>query len=194
MPLAFAAHAGSMLALTGTAINVLVADAAVDAGVGRFGYFEYALNGVPLLIGTIVIVLLFGERLLPNRMPRHIPPDFSTHLRTLRRQYGLDARVHRLRLRPDSPYVGRSQMALNLHTYPDVDLVGVQARGEGNLLINAVLAAGDVLIIRGDPDSVQRLAIDGELDSRSGPAANGSDQLVSSRYGVAEVVFRPGPA
>ena len=191
IPLAFAAHAGSMLALTGTAINVLVADAAVDAGAGRFGFFEYALNGIPLLIGTIAIVLLFGERLLPNRKPRQMPPDFSTHLRTLGRQYGLTVRMHRLRLRPDSPYVGRSQAALELHTYPDVDLVGVQARGEGELLRDAVLAAGDVLIIRGDSDSVQRLAVDGELDTRSGPAANGSDRLVTSRYGVAEVVIPP---
>ncbi len=34
LPLAFAAHAGSMLALTGTPVNVLVGNAADDAGVG----------------------------------------------------------------------------------------------------------------------------------------------------------------
>ena len=39
MPLAFGAHAGSMLALTGTPVNMIVADAAQDAGVGRFGFF-----------------------------------------------------------------------------------------------------------------------------------------------------------
>ena len=37
LPLAFAAHAGSLLALTGTPVNVIVSDAAADAGVGRFG-------------------------------------------------------------------------------------------------------------------------------------------------------------
>ena len=32
MPLAFSAHAGSMLALTGTPVNIIVSDAAADAG------------------------------------------------------------------------------------------------------------------------------------------------------------------
>ena len=67
LPLAFGAHAGSLLALTGTPVNVIVSDAAADAGVGRFGFFEFALVGVPLVAGTIAIVVLFGERLLPHR-------------------------------------------------------------------------------------------------------------------------------
>jgi len=55
---------------------VIVSEAASDAGVGGFGYFEFALVGVPLVIGTIAIVVLFGERLLPQRSPRVLPPDF----------------------------------------------------------------------------------------------------------------------
>ena len=47
LPMVFAAHAGSMLALTGTPVNVIVSDAAVDAGAGRFGYFDFALVGLP---------------------------------------------------------------------------------------------------------------------------------------------------
>src|SRR5580765_4815782 len=67
MPLAFGAHAGSLLTLTGSPVNVIVSQAAADAGVGRFGYFELALVGLPLVAGTIAIVVLFGERLLPTR-------------------------------------------------------------------------------------------------------------------------------
>ena len=78
MPLAFSAHAGSLLVLTGSPVNVVVAEAADDAGVGRFGYFEFALVGVPLLAGTIAIVVFFGERLLPHRPPRSMPADFRT--------------------------------------------------------------------------------------------------------------------
>ncbi len=87
MPLAFAAHAGSMLALTGTPVNVIVSEAAEDAGLGQFGYFEFALVGVPLLVGTIAIVVLFGHRLLPTRTPQSIPADLSEHPRTLLQQY-----------------------------------------------------------------------------------------------------------
>ncbi|HEY6075239.1 MAG TPA: SLC13 family permease, partial [Gaiella sp.] len=40
LPLAFGAHAGSLVALTGSPVNVIVSEAAGDAGVGRFGFFE----------------------------------------------------------------------------------------------------------------------------------------------------------
>ncbi len=53
MPLVFGAHAGSMLTLTGTPVNVIVSDAAADAGQPVFGYLEFALVGVPLVLGTI---------------------------------------------------------------------------------------------------------------------------------------------
>ena len=44
MPMVFAGHAGSLLALTGTPVNVLVSDAAVNGGHAPFGFFEYALG------------------------------------------------------------------------------------------------------------------------------------------------------
>jgi Na+/H+ antiporter NhaD/arsenite permease-like protein len=62
IPLVFGAHAGSMLALTGTPVNVLVSDAALDYGGQAFGFFEFALVGVPLLAGTIAVVVLLGDR------------------------------------------------------------------------------------------------------------------------------------
>src|SRR4051812_7225852 len=90
LPLAFGAHAGSLLALTGTPVNVIVSDAAADAGAGRFGFFSFALAGLPLVAGTIAIVVLFGERLLPQRAARSITRDFSEHARTLIEQWELD--------------------------------------------------------------------------------------------------------
>ena len=77
MPLVFAAHSGSMLALTGTPVNVLVSNAAVDAGLQGFSFFEFALVGVPLLIGTMAIIILFGERLLPQSSGRECARQFS---------------------------------------------------------------------------------------------------------------------
>ena len=88
LPLVFAAHAGSMLALTGTPINVIASDSAAAAGVGRFGFFDFTLVGVPLVAGTVAIVLLFGDRLVPTRTPRSIAPDFSAHADALVQHYG----------------------------------------------------------------------------------------------------------
>ena len=106
MPLVFAAHAGSMLALTGTPVNVLVSEAGLDAGVGGFGFFEFALVGVPLLAGTMAIIVLFGKQLLPERNGATMPADFSRHAKTLVEQYGLASGIYQLRVRTTSSYVG----------------------------------------------------------------------------------------
>ena len=39
---AFSAHAGSLLALTGTPVNIIVSELAGDAGARPFGFFEFA--------------------------------------------------------------------------------------------------------------------------------------------------------
>lgn len=58
MPLVFGGHSGSLLALTGTPVNVLVLEASQTAGYGGFGYFEFALVGIPLVAGGIAISTL----------------------------------------------------------------------------------------------------------------------------------------
>ncbi|MEN0072190.1 MAG: SLC13 family permease, partial [Propionicimonas sp.] len=87
MPLAFSAHAGSLLALTGTPVNIIVSDAAAEAGGRGFSFFEFGLAGAPLLVGTLVIVLGFGRQLLPHREPSVLPPDLTSHAKALRAQY-----------------------------------------------------------------------------------------------------------
>ena len=72
MPLAFAAHAGSLLALTGTPVNVLVSEAAEDATGEDFGFFAFALVGVPLVVGTVLVVLVLGRRVLPHTSGEHL--------------------------------------------------------------------------------------------------------------------------
>jgi di/tricarboxylate transporter len=192
MPLVFAAHAGSLLALTGTPVNVLVAEAALDAGVGRFGYFEFAIVGIPLLLGTMAIVALFGQRLLPERSGRSMPPDLSRHARTLIEQYRLDDGLFQLRLGPRSPYVGASRTAIDLQSYPDISLVGFQAGDGSGPVRRPTLAAGDILIVRGDAETAASFASDQSLAFRSedGPA-DAADILFNRTSGLADVVIPP---
>ena len=86
IPLAFAASAGSLLTLTGTPVNVVVSDAAAAAGGRAFGFFEFALAGIPLVLLTTLLVVLLGNRLLPERTPEHFTaaaPDHRSHASTL---------------------------------------------------------------------------------------------------------------
>jgi di/tricarboxylate transporter len=191
MPLVFAAHSGSLLALTGTPVNVLVAEAAADAGLEPFGFFSFAIVGIPLLLGTIAIVVLFGQRLLPERSGRTIPSDLSKHARTLVEQYRLDDGMFQLRVRPRSPYVGSPPAVANLAEYAGLTLVTILA-GDGGPLRRAALAEGDILIIRGDAATVGTLASDKLLAFRSEDApAGAADTLFNRSSGLAEVVIPP---
>ena len=192
MPLAFGAHAGSMLALTGTPVNVLVSEAAQEAGFGPFGYFEFALVGLPLVVGSIAIVVLFGSRLLPDRSGRAIPPDLSRHARTLIEQYKLDDGLFQLRVRDGSPCVGTAQNALDLTNYPGVNVVAWQAGDGSGPMRRRTVEAGDILILSGEAEAVASLAADTQLAFRAAEQASDlADTLFNRTSGLAEVVLPP---
>lgn len=195
MPLAFAAHAGSMLALTGTPVNVLVSEASADAGAGRFGFFSFTLLGVPLLAGTIAIVVLFGHRLLPSRSAKNIPVDLSSHALTLRDQYLRDHSVFRLRVTSSSAFLGRTGETLDLDTHEGIELVGVQHGGDGRLSQVTPIEADDVLIVRGTVGEVERMCASAGLTFVAGPTVVGdAEQWFSRETGLAELVVPPRSA
>ncbi len=192
MPLVFSAHAGSMLALTGTPVNVLVSNAAVDAGLPRFGFFEFTLVGVPLLAGTLAIIVFFGERLLPVRSGPSMPADFSKHARTLVEQYGLTSGMFQMRVRGNSPFVGRAPSAIDLTSYPGLQLVAVQDRSSGSPLRRDTMAEGDFLILRGDAQTAGAFATHMNLAFRlNEAAADLKGSLFNRNSGLAEVMIPP---
>ena len=67
MPLAFACTAGANLSLLGSPVNVIATTRIDESAAGPFGFFEWALVGVPQVVGVIVLVALFGGRLIPER-------------------------------------------------------------------------------------------------------------------------------
>jgi di/tricarboxylate transporter len=190
MPLAFSAHAGSLLALTGTPINVLVSEAAIDAGYGGFRFFEFARVGVPLVLGTIAVVVLLGERLLPNRTPRTLPRDLSRLPQTLLHQYMKDAEVVRLRVGDGSPLLGRNGDALQPGTDAGVLVIGVQDR-DGRPRGDAALNEGSILVVRGARTGIERFAAENGLSVDPGGNGAAPDSLVGRDFGVAEVIVTP---
>jgi di/tricarboxylate transporter len=165
MPLAFAAHAGSMLTLTGSPVNVLVSEAADDAGADPFGYFEFTLIGVPLLVGTIAIVVVFGNRLLPHRNPRYMPSDFSDQAHVLLAHYELDPEatgelfdrtsgVAEVVVRPRSGLIGQTAFPGMVTESGDLVVLAVHRKGEDLGPKEVILAAGDVMLLKGAWDDL----------------------------------------
>ncbi|MET0773129.1 MAG: SLC13 family permease [Candidatus Limnocylindrales bacterium] len=192
MPLVFFAHGGSLLALTGTPVHVLIVEASRDAGAGGFGFFSFALVGIPVLLAVTAIVVLFGERLLPTRVPATLPADLSAHARTLVEEYALREGVFRLRVREGSPLVGRREDALDLSGYPGLGLVGVEAFTARRERGEKVIEADDILVVRGSSDLLAALADDQDLALRSEDTQDDlAAALIDRTSGLAEVVIPP---
>ena len=65
MPLVFAAAMGGNLSLIGAPGNLIAQSALEEMGLG-FGFFEYAIVGLPILVVGILFYATIGYRLLPD--------------------------------------------------------------------------------------------------------------------------------
>jgi di/tricarboxylate transporter len=166
LPLAFAASAGSMLALTGSPVNVIVSEAAATSAHDSFSYLSFALVGIPLVLGTIAITTLLGERLVPERHARTMPPDLSEHARTLADQYTIDQSVMDRHDLPEALITRESGVA-EVIIPPRSELIGERVfpgmvTSSGDLILLAVqrsgedrdgettLGVGDTLLLQGE--------------------------------------------
>lgn len=201
MPLAFGAHCGSMLALSGTPISVITNDALADATGGEiFSYFEFAWVGIPLVLGGILIMYLLGPKLLPHTQGPSLPGDFSRHASTLSEQYLLDGRFFRLKLRDDSSLVGSHGRTLDLSVYPDLRLVRLKDADGAPMTEDQPLLPGQSLIVSGPAEAVAALAQDRSLaligasktdDDNIAETAPIADAFFNRASGLAEVVIPP---
>lgn len=191
MPLAFSAHAGSLLILTGTPINVLISEAATSVGSRELRFFEFARVGVPLLLGTIVIVVVLGSRLLPDRAAKSLPRDLSQLPASLMRQYIAGQEFVRLRVMPGSPLIGLTDRAIDLTLYDGLVLIGAQTP-QADPLPETPLAPGMMLVVRGRAETIDRFVADSGLAMLTEQEHGGPGSSVVSRYfGVAEVIIPP---
>ena len=65
MPLVFAAAMGGNLSLIGAPGNLIAQSALQELGL-QFGFFEYAIVGLPILVAGIIFYATIGYKLLPN--------------------------------------------------------------------------------------------------------------------------------
>ena len=190
IPLALACLQGAKLTLLGSPVNVIAATQAEEAGAGHIGFFAWSVLGIPQLIGSIIIVVLLGKRLLPERRSESIPADFSGHAHTLVEHYRLEHGLHQLRVQSSSPLVGTPRNAIDLTGYRGVHAVAFLDHEDNEPLDREQLEADDLVLVRGDGDDVERLAADLGLEVREhGEKAALADVLLGRDSGLAEVVI-----
>ncbi|MDO3444993.1 SLC13 family permease [Agrobacterium sp. V1] len=191
MPLAFAAHAGANLLLTGSPKNFLVSEALEDSGREGFGFIEFAYIGVPLLAGTILIVLLVGRDLLPRKSNVRLPADFSRHAQTLVEHYGLRDGLFRLRIRDSSPLVGVMADNVDLGGGSEIQVMAVQALASGLPARSRSITPDDYLLVRGTAQAVAEAAARLHLAIREDAPVEGGNSAFNRRSGLAEVMVPP---
>jgi di/tricarboxylate transporter len=191
MPLVFAGSAGSLLLLTGSPVNVIISDASAAAGVGEIAFAEFALVGLPLVAGTIVLLLLLGDRLLPDRTGQTTERDIGALAGSLVEQYALGRVVH-LRVVERSPLVDQPREPWELGRGTDVRVVTIVDGATGKAVSDGRFAPGDRLSVVGDPISVERFrSAQGLQLVAVRDRDEVADALINREVGVAEVVVPP---
>jgi di/tricarboxylate transporter len=152
--------------LTGSPVSVIISDTRAEAGNGRFGFFEFALTGIPLLIGTVAIVMLLAPRLLPHRNAAAMPRDLTQLDTTLRHHYRVDGEVadrlfsrrygaSEVMVPPRSRLIGQPAYPGMVTESGELVVIAV-ARGDERLDEPTTLAAGDTLLVRGTWQALSR--------------------------------------
>lgn len=146
IPLSYGTILGGTCTLIGTSTN-LVVDGLLQSQTGtHLGLFELARVGVPLLLAGIGFLVLFADKLLPNR------GNISEQL-NLVREYGVEVEVE------SGPLVGKTIVQAGLRHLTYGYLAEIERQGT---LITAVepnrtLEQGDRLYFIGAPECASEL-------------------------------------
>lgn len=127
MPLSFAGLISGMMTLVATPPNMIIDSALKREGFAGLGFFSFTP------IGIVVLVLGIAYMLVARRWLNSAPlkaPSLSDHrsLQNLIDDYHLLGRGCRLRIRPGSPWVGKTFQQLALRDDYQVNVVGIERR------------------------------------------------------------------
>lgn len=180
MPAAFAAHSGSLLMLIGTPVTVVVADYAESIGAGHLGLFSIGLIGLPLTLVTILVVIVLGARLVPNRSSGRTLRDFGAHAALLSEHYDLEEPAEPLMQRgsgvaefvipPRSRFIGDLVHRGMLTESGQLVVVGIHHKGK-DVTGPLKLSPGDSLLFQGSWDALDNAASDPDIIAVDDPDA-----------------------
>ncbi|MCY4371462.1 MAG: SLC13 family permease [bacterium] len=137
IPLSYASQFGGVCTLIGTSTNLLVSSISEQAGFGSFSMFEFTRMGLILFVAGVAYFLVFGRWLLPDRQRRELAAT-----------YQLGDYVTELRVRGNSPLVGKSVLESKLGEDHDITVLRVLDAGEeGWAPLRRVIQPDDVLLV-----------------------------------------------
>jgi di/tricarboxylate transporter len=181
MPLSFASILGGMITLIGTPPNIVIAEFRGDALGEPYRMFDFAPVGLACAVVGVAYVALIGWRLLPRERQG---ADAGQDL------FDLADYIAEVSVPEGSMAIGKMVRDLDdIAEKSDVDIVGLIRRGRRlpGLARIAKIKAGDVLIIKASPDSLEEAL--GNLNLEyvgKGEGRLGSDDLILNEVVVPE--------
>jgi len=224
IPLAFAASIGGMLTLIGTPPNIVITNTLRDAGLRPFGFFEYSLIGLPLLVVAIIYIVYLGRRWLPARRIGELEEEPASSPEELAEAYHLESGLSRLRVRRGSSLVGQTLAQAAIGRDYGVTVVRIERAGADNGAGQAdqgplgaiadtfgmshreqvvstpradtVVYVDDVLLVDGPPQMIERMAVRFNLGIQPLDVAKTQPhaELLSREIGIAEILVTPRSA
>ncbi|MBI5550357.1 MAG: anion permease [Desulfobacterales bacterium] len=154
MPLALGSLLGGPFTGISTPPNILVSDMLRAAGLTPFGLFDFTPITGAIVAAGILFMVLGGRRLLPDRAAA----QGANSNAQIEKSYQLDTHIFTIQIRPGSPLAGRTLAESRLGSALYLTVVALQRSGVLKLAPGPAerLQAGDMLIVHGRPDHVQR--------------------------------------
>lgn len=181
MPMAFGSLLGGLMTLIGTSPNIIVSRLRADMTGEPFRMFDFMPVGLGLAVVGIAF-LAVGYRLLPVRKGA-ATMDEALDIK----DYITEARVV-----PGSEIVGRNVGDLKKHWDGEVKLTGL-IRAESrriNPLPDLVLEHGDIVLLQGEPEALERAVARGKLELEGHHRAAESDKA-ADEIGSIEAIIGP---
>ncbi|NOZ72593.1 MAG: SLC13 family permease [Chloroflexi bacterium] len=191
LPLGLFTTLGGYLTLLGTPPNLIISDLLAQRTGQPFAMFEPAILGLPILLISLIWVLWFGQRLLPDiaEQPRRIGPNAQE----LEQTYHLEESFYRLRVRTGSDLVGRRLQELRLRERWGVNVVGV-APLDGHPYRpwpELMLDVNDEIIVQGKRADILQMANMHQLEPKGSVSFVELVRLAPTEMELAEVLVPP---
>lgn len=155
MPMAFGSLLGGIVTLVGTSPNILVSRVRQEITGEPFSMFDFTPVGVILAIAGIAF-LAVGWRLLPKN---------RKGAATIEAAFNLEGYTTEAVVQPKTDTVGKTVGQLEKLSGQDVEVLMLVRKGGRRYAPTekTELRAGDVLLLEGEPDALERIVADAKL-------------------------------